>query len=167
MVWSAALASGASTTVASTSFWRTPMAWSPCRWALTPLADFQQAQRQQFLQDAFDRAGLRQEWAADGRSARTSRRFHPSCRQFNPALLLQLEQQGARRHIFELTVGRAPVPQPGQFATEPITAPTAVLADQGLDLRQLFRTERSALQHRRQLHHRRVWQKGKPEFRTK
>ena len=103
---------------------------------------------------------------AGRRSARTRRRCHPPRRQFNPALLLQLEQQGARRHVFELPLGRAPVPEPGQFTTESITAPAAVLAHQRLDLRQLFGAEGSALQCRRQLHHRPVWQKGGPESRT-
>ena len=57
-------------------------------------------------------------------------------RQLNPTLLLHFEQQGSRRHVFELPLGRAPVPEPGQFTTEPITAPAAVLAEQSLDLRQ-------------------------------
>ena len=121
----------------------------PPGFSVPALADFVQPQRNHLFQGASYRAFPQDRPAGRGCPTRTGRGFHPHRRQFDPTLLLHFQQQGSRRHVFELPLGRAPVPEPGQFTAEPITAPVTVLADQNLNLRQLFRAERSALKHRR------------------
>ena len=121
----------------------------PPRLRPSGLADFVQLQGNDILQGTGYRALIQSRSLGNGRTPRTGRGFHPGRRQFNPALLLQLEQQGPRGHIFELALRRPPLPAPGQFSTEPVTTPVGLLTNQRLNLSELFGAERSALKHRR------------------
>ena len=58
---------------------------------------------------------------------------------------LQLEEQSAGGHIFELPGRVAPVPQAGQMLADPPTTPVAMIRQQRTDLRQLRRANETAL----------------------
>src|SRR5438093_8911818 len=81
------------------------------RWSAGSLADLVQPQRQQLPQGAFHRVFIQGRATPHSLPTGTGGRFSPSWRQTDPALLLQFEQQGSRRHVFELPIGRPPVPK--------------------------------------------------------
>ena len=62
-----------------------------------------------------------------------------------PISPLQLEEQRARGHVFELARQGAPVPERGQVPTEPVAAPLGMLGQETSHLGQLQRADRAAL----------------------
>lgn len=65
--------------------------------------------------------------------------------QRDPATLRQLEQQRARRHVFKLPDGVAPVPERGQLPAQPVAAPLGMLRQERPHLRQFQRPDLAAL----------------------
>jgi hypothetical protein len=73
-------------------------------------------------------------------------------RQAQVAALLQLEQERARGHVFERSVGSAPFLQPTQLHREPIPAPLRMALQQMPQLLQLGGTEDAALKDQCAIH---------------
>ncbi len=69
----------------------------------------------------------------------------PASGQRKPAPLRQLEQQGARRHVFHLPDRIAPVPERGQWPAQPIVAPVGMLRHKRPHLRQFLRSDPATL----------------------
>ena len=65
--------------------------------------------------------------------------------QLNPTALFEFEQERTRRHVFELTGGVAPVPEPGQMLAAAAAAPVRMPRQQGAHLRQLRLPDEAAL----------------------
>lgn len=66
-------------------------------------------------------------------------------RQLNPAALLDLEQESAGGHVFELHGKVAPVPKLSQMLSDLAAAPTGMFAEHGAHLGQFRLVDRAAL----------------------